>query len=219
MIQDTEWHHRWKEGNIGWQKDQPNEHLIKHFQSVNQQAGTILVPLCGKSKDLLWLSQQGWSVIGIEMVTKAIEDFFTELGVTPDISENHGKKWYRYENITIIQSDIFAMQATMLPQIDAIYDRAALVALPPKLREEYIAQKMNFLASSGKVLLLTYDMPVPQSKGPPYPVRSNSVEHLYPKYCSKKLLDEIMYTPETEAKLKERGVDWSKVQVWLIAKY
>ena len=31
MIPDTEWHRRWQEGNIGWQKDQPNEHLIQHL--------------------------------------------------------------------------------------------------------------------------------------------------------------------------------------------
>jgi thiopurine S-methyltransferase len=218
VIQNTEWHQRWHEGKIGWHKASPNEHLANHFQQLNLTKGTILVPLCGKSQDLIWLAKQGLSVVGIEMVEEGIQSFFTEWGKTPEIYFANGCKYYRKENITILHSDFFQVNTEQLPPIDAIYDRAALVAIPPEIRSKYISHQINLLKKNGKFLLLTYNMPVPESQGPPYPVRPEKIANLYQNTSSVQLLKEIKNTPLTEPKLKERGVPWSTVQIWLIEK-
>ena len=36
------------------------------------------MPLCGKSLDMKWLAEQGHSVVGIDIVELAAQQFFTE---------------------------------------------------------------------------------------------------------------------------------------------
>ena len=212
----TPWHTRWKEGRIGFHCDKPNEHLKNYVHLL--QKGSILLPLCGKSGDISWLEKQGFEVFGIELVKPAIEAFFAEHKRTPQKQEKETFSIYQDGNISLYHSDFFALNRQTLGTFDALYDRAALVALEPHIRNRYVQHCLNLLKPKGRLLLITYDIPLPETQGPPFPVRSPSVSKLYAKASSVQLLKEYTYDQQTEPKLKERGLSWSKEAIWLIQK-
>ena len=73
------WHNRWKTQQTGWHRAICNDLLVKHWSTINAPVGgQVLVPICGKSLDMLWFAEQGYSVIGLEMVEQAIQSFFQE---------------------------------------------------------------------------------------------------------------------------------------------
>lgn len=55
----------------------------------------------------------------------------------PQITQEGEIKHYSAENIDMFTGDIFELSSEMLGPVDAIYDRAALVALPKEMRKRY----------------------------------------------------------------------------------
>lgn len=48
------WQQRWQEERIGFHKSDVNPELIKHFSALALPFGSrVLVPLCGKSVDMV----------------------------------------------------------------------------------------------------------------------------------------------------------------------
>ncbi|MDI1351951.1 MAG: methyltransferase domain-containing protein, partial [bacterium] len=156
-----------------------NADLISFWPSFNLAAKSqVFVPLCGKSLDMLWLVQQGFKVVGIELSVTAVEQFFAELQM--DFQRETINQMVRYynENITIWVGDIFDLDCPLIYPVDAIYDRAALIALPASLRPLYVKQCLRVLKPGGVILLktLAYDG---EGQGPPYSVTADEVEQLY----------------------------------------
>ena len=211
--QKTNWKQSWKDGKIGFHLSQTNPSL-QQYAHLLEKEHTILVPLCGKTLDMHFLHQQNHTVVGVELVPQAIKDFFQEWGVEP----LKQKKQHRFENITLINDNIFSIQAEDIPSIDGIFDRAALVALPTHIRPQYVKHLLSLLKDGGTLLLITYDMPRPQEQGPPFPVRKNDVPQLFEQASSIELLKEIHNTPKEEPRLVSRNVAWSKEHIWRITK-
>ena len=212
-IQKTDWKQHWIDGRIGFHLSEFNPSLVRHIDHLSN-CKNVLIPLCGKTLDLHFLHQRGHHCFGIELVKEAICDFFTEWGVEPT-EDNH---LTRYENISIYNQNIFSIERQDLPKINAIYDRAALVALPPDLREQYVEHLLSLLDCKGKILLFGYDMPRSQSKGPPFAVRKTDIQRLFRNTSSIQLIEEIFRTPIEEPKLEKRGLEWSKEYIWIIEK-
>ena len=211
--QKTNWKQSWNDGKIGFHLSDTNPSL-RQYAHILEKEETILVPLCGKTLDMHFLHQTGHAVVGIELVLKAIHDFFQEWGVEPQKTQNKST----FERITLINDNIFAVQPQDLPIIDGIFDRAALVALPTNLRPQYVEHLLSLLKDGGTILLITYDMPRPQEQGPPFAVRQEDVPHLFSQASSVELLKEIHNTPEDEPRLVFRNVAWSKEHIWRITK-
>lgn len=57
------------------------------------------------------------------------------------------------------QSDFFSLEQAQLGDIRAMYDRAALVALPEDLRKRYVQHLASLLPAGAAVLLVTMDYP------------------------------------------------------------
>ena len=73
------WHNRWDKEQTGWHRDEFNDLLEKYWSAINPaKDGEVLVPLCGKSLDMLWLAEQGYDVVGLEIVEQAVQAFFEE---------------------------------------------------------------------------------------------------------------------------------------------
>ena len=129
------WHDKWAKGEIGFHEGQPNAHLVAHFDTLGLAAGSrIFLPLCGKSGDLGWLLERGHQVVGIELSEVAIRQLFDDLGLEPAITEAGALKHFAVEDMDIFVGDLFALTPEQLGPVDAIYDRAAMVALPPQTR-------------------------------------------------------------------------------------
>lgn len=68
--------------NPGFHRQDVNPLLVKHlprlFGSDPPTGLTVLVPLCGKSRDLIYLCHQGLDVVGVEGITRAISELKAE---------------------------------------------------------------------------------------------------------------------------------------------
>jgi thiopurine S-methyltransferase len=136
------------------------------------------VPLCGKTRDAAWLLARGYRVVGAELSELAVGELFTELGVEPAIFRVGKLTRYRAKDIDMLMGDIFDVTAEILEPVDAIYDRAALVALPARVRELYTAHLVN-ITDAAPQLLISYEYDQLLIDGPPFSVNEKEVRRHY----------------------------------------
>lgn len=173
------WQTRWQRDQIGFHLNIVNPDLEIYWPQLNIAKGSkVFVPLCGKSVDLCWLAEQGHTVLGIELIEKAVTDFFVEQSLTPVISQQGPFTAYTAGEITVLHGDFFHLTAEDLAEYNAFYDRAALIALPDDLRKDYAAHLSKIMPQGCKGLLLTMDYPQHQMKGPPFAVPREQIEEL-----------------------------------------
>lgn len=179
-LMDTEfWHERWATNNIAFHAKEANPLLVTHFSSLSLEKGArVFLPLCGKTLDIAWLLSQGYRVVGVELVETAIEQLFMELGVEPEVATVGELKHYSAENIDIFVGDFFALSAARLGTIDAIYDRAALVALPEDMRQRYTAH-LTTITGNAPQLLIVFEYDQSQLAGPPFSIVAEEVDNHY----------------------------------------
>lgn len=179
-MQPEFWHKKWASNQIGFHLPAVNPYLQRFWPDLQLPAqARVLVPLCGKSLDLLWLAGRGHRVLGIELSQKAVEDFFTEQQLQPQISEHGAFKVYRAGSIELWCGDVFALTAEDVADCAALYDRAAVIALPVPMREHYAEHLQSILPAGLKGLLITLDYDQAQIPGPPFSVDDAQVQRLF----------------------------------------
>ena len=180
------WHSRWQEKRIGFNQSAVNPLLMKYFKRLNLPAGSrVFVPLCGKSIDMAWLAAQGYDLVGVELVETAIQAFFTEQNISYIVrqhADNPAIKYYQGQlsgqTIILWVADIFALTAEDIGSVNAIYDKAALIALPADIRVKYSAQMCHLSANAPQfIITLTYDQS--KKEGPPFSVSSEQIQQYY----------------------------------------
>ncbi|MFL5785006.1 MAG: thiopurine S-methyltransferase [Bacteriovoracaceae bacterium] len=183
------WEHAWEEGRTGFHQSKFNDKLLTYFpELLSQENQKVLVPLCGKSKDMLWLAQKGLEVRGIELYEDAVKAFFTENKLpSPEVCRDNDFVTYSQGKIRISSGDFFKFHETAT--YDLIYDRAALVALPPEMRKDYVTVLRRALKPNGKYLLLTYEYDESELQGPPFSIPEGEVRKLYENNFSIKKLE------------------------------
>lgn len=170
------WHKRWADNQIGFHQPQVNPYLQAHWPTLALAPGArVLVPLCGKSLDMLWLAAQGYQVLGVELSRQAVEDFFTEHGLQVQVTRHGAFESWRSDEVEIWCGDVFALRAEDLADCTGIYDRAALIALPPEMRERYMALLGEQLPKACRGLLVTLDYDQALIDGPPFSVADAEV--------------------------------------------
>ncbi|BBP00211.1 thiopurine S-methyltransferase [Sulfuriferula nivalis] len=173
------WHQKWERGEIGFHTGEANPLLTAHLAKLNLPQGSrIFLPLCGKTRDIAWLLGNDYQVVGAELSELAINALFEELGVTPDIAKVGNLTHYSAENITIFVGDIFDVTAEHLGSVNAIYDRAALVALPAGTRARYASHLIG-ITKAAPQLLITYEYDQQLADGPPFSVNADEVNLHY----------------------------------------
>ena len=174
------WLQRWQEGQIGFHRSDVMPLLEKHWPSLQVRADArVLVPLCGKSLDMHWLAAQGYRVLGVELSPLAVAQFFQEAGVEPVRAVSQYGEHFTAGPIEIILGDAFGLEPALLADVEAVYDRAALIALPPALRRRYLDTLYAALPSGCRGLLITLEYPQQQKDGPPFSVGQAEVEALF----------------------------------------
>lgn len=170
------WHQRWRDNQIGFHQDRPSPLLLKHWPSLGLAPGSrVFVPLAGKTLDMPWLASQGHRVLGVELSRIAVEDFFAEHGLRPEIAESRYGRHYRAGSIELICGDAFALDSQALADCTAVFDRAALIALPPPLRQRYMREIYPRLPAGCRGLLITLEYPQHEKQGPPFSVTEPEV--------------------------------------------
>lgn len=179
---DTDfWLSRWVEGQIGFHQDQINGYLIRQWAKTGPVPATdpVLVPLCGKSKDMLWLEEQGHRVLGVELSQLAIDEFFKENSLTPSQHETTHFTVTESKLISLWCGDFFALDKSDMRDITRVYDRASLIALPPEMRQQYAKHLSTLLDPGNHVLLVTMEYSQSEMNGPPFSVTEDEVNQLY----------------------------------------
>ena len=173
------WHDKWEANQIGFHKAEANPLLIVHFPALGLAKGArVFVPLCGKTLDIPWLLAQGMRVAGAELSTLAVEQLFNDMGVTPEVAEVGALKRYSAEGVNIYAGDIFDLMAAELGAIDAVYDRAALVALPDAMRARYAAHLAEITARAQQ-LVICFEYDQSKMNGPPFSVSPAEVKRVH----------------------------------------
>ncbi|WP_350562721.1 thiopurine S-methyltransferase [Psychrobacter sp. CAL346-MNA-CIBAN-0220] len=197
------WQQRWQDNRIGFNQSEVNPLLTTYFTALNLSANSrVFVPLCGKSIDMVWLVSQGYDVVGVELAESAVQAFFSEHDISPTITQstatehtdNPAVKCYQGlllgQIIQLWVADIFALTADDIGQVDAVYDRAALIALPADMRLRYseqvrqLSNNVNGDVSSDvngntPQLLLTLNYDQSKRNGPPFSISSGQVQQYY----------------------------------------
>lgn len=173
------WLDKWKEDDLGFHQTQVNKTLAEHFAALEIPKGSrIFVPLCGKTLDMVWLLKQGYQVVGIELSPIAIEDFFKEIGVTPEVTKVGPLTRYSAKDIDLYVGDIFNLDQNILGDVNAVYDRAALVALPDNMRRRY-APHIATITGKAPQFLLCFEYDQSLMSGPPFSIETPIVRELY----------------------------------------
>jgi thiopurine S-methyltransferase len=174
------WRERWQSNNIGFHQTEPTPLLQKHWPAVGAAGECrVFVPLAGKSLDMLWLAAQGHRVLGVELSQLAVEQFFAEHGLVPRLSESRYGTHYHTGAIELICGDAFALDDTVLADCAAVFDRAALIALPAELRQRYVDALYARLPAGCRGLLITIEYPAHEKQGPPFTVTESEVRDRY----------------------------------------
>ena len=173
------WHKRWEKNEIGFHQSAVNVLLSDHFSGLSlPQTTRVFVPLCGKTRDIAWLLSQGHCVVGVELSKLAVEELFVDLGVAPKISVQGELLRYSAPGLEIFVGDIFELSGDLLGRVDAIYDRAALVAFPTEMRGRYGAHVAAITQLAPQFLIcFEYDQAV--MNGPPFSIDRQKVHDVY----------------------------------------
>lgn len=198
------WFDRWEREDIGFHQSTINPHLRAYWhQLALTRNSPVFVPLCGKSRDMLWLRAQGHRVLGIELSSLAAQAFFTESGHIPQCTTSHAFKCLAADDIQILCGDFFDLCTADLAQITAVYDRAALIALPPDMRGHYVRHLLNIVPPAVQILLITLDYPDSEMTGPPFAVAIDEVMTHYQAHFEITLLtsqDVLAQNPRFQAR-------------------
>ena len=180
MMEPSFWHERWREGKIGFHQDRVTPLLEKHWDTLGLPGDSkVFVPLAGKSLDMDWLAVRGHRVVGVELSELAVRQFFAERGLVPTISTSQLGEHYISGAIELICGDAFALDAATLADCSAVYDRAALIALPPVMRKRYADEPYARLPAGCLGLLVTLEYPQREKNGPPFSVDETEVHALF----------------------------------------
>jgi len=198
------WAERWEKGETGFHRKKVHPQLVRYFQNLQMSAGErIFVPLCGKSLDMLWLAEQGLEVVGVELSELGLNDFFSQAGLFPNRYSRGQYEVWQAGRFELLQGDFFALSRADLGRVRHVYDRAALVALPPQMRPDYAARIAALLPAGGRLLLISYDYLQQQMEGPPFAVPLAEVEQLFASTFRLELLadeDTLAWHPGLQAR-------------------
>ncbi len=184
------WLQRWREGRIGFHNDRVLPLLPKHWPALGLARGSrVFVPLAGKSLDMLWLAAQGHRVLGVELSALAVEQFFAENALVPERRETRYGVHHTAGTIELVCGDAFALDEDILADCAGVYDRAALIALPPALRARYVDELYVRLPHDCRGLLITLEYPQHEKSGPPFSVPEAEVRARFAPHWDLDLLE------------------------------
>lgn len=185
------WHQRWQSSRIGFHQPSVNGHLRQfwHTLGINERT-EVLVPLCGKSRDMHWLAEQGHAIAGFELSPLAVRSFFEEAEIVPEPRRLTHYQCWQHGGFSLYEGDFFAAD-TLGRRFDAAYDRAALIALPAPMRPLYAALLARLLNPGAMMLLVTVDYAPIQQQSPPFAVPEEEVHRLFGEQFSVRLLGRL----------------------------
>jgi thiopurine S-methyltransferase len=210
------WLERWEREEIGFHQNEVNPYLREYWQELHlARDSVVFAPLCGKSRDMLWLREQEHQVLGVELSNIAVQAFFKESGYSPQHVTRGKFEHFEANGIRILCGDFFDLSKDDLAKVSAVHDRASLIALPPEMRERYVRHLASILPPATQILLITVDYPQPEMQGPPFSVTSGEVEALYRDHAEVRLLAQADVLAQNP-RFQERGLSRLRENIFLL---
>lgn len=214
------WLERWAKRETGFHQPHTNEYLQKYWPQLAVPEGTtVLVPLCGKSLDMLWLHRQGYPVLGVEVARTAVSDFFEAWRMDAQVTSLGAfEQWSAggTQGITVLCGDFFALDAPLTAHVGAVFDRAALIALPPQMRKSYACKLLEIVPPQIPMLLITLDYEQDEMAGPPFAVSHGEVQELFATSRVERLAEIDVSASAENARFRQRGVSRTLERVYRI---
>lgn len=211
------WLERWEKKQIGFHQQTINPYLEAHWPELRAPRGSVVfVPMCGKSRDMHWLRDQGHAVIGVELARIAVQEFFEELSLTPRITRSGSFERWEAEGYTLWCGDLFELTAAHLEDVAAVFDRASLIALPSQTRLPYVRHMTDVVPPSAETLLVSVTYPPRDMEGPPFSVDEQEIRALYSRHRVVKLADVDVLSRAENARFRERGMTAMSEQVYRV---
>lgn len=175
------WLERWTKNEIGFHQRSINSYLVKHWPTLDiERDRAAFVPLCGKSLDMRWLSEAaGHPVVGVEIARNACTEFFTEWNVTPTVTRAGSFERFGARAIEILCGDFFQLDPERVRGVGGVFDRAALIALPPPMRARYAAHLQSIIPAGTPILLVAPEYAQEEMSGPPFAVDEAEIRELF----------------------------------------
>jgi thiopurine S-methyltransferase len=187
-LEHSFWHHKWEHNDIGFHQKTANALLVAHLPVLGLADGQrVFVPLCGKTLDIRWLLSQEYRVAGAELSRLAVDQLFAELECVPTVVEIGPLLHYSAPSLDIFVGDIFDLTRELLGPVDAVYDRAALVALPPELRDRYTAH-LRVITDTAPQIAIVFEYDQSRADGPPFSISDAEIARHYAGSYSPTLL-------------------------------
>ncbi|NGP88661.1 thiopurine S-methyltransferase [Fodinibius halophilus] len=200
------WQSRWKKDNTGWHMETVYPPLPKLWSHLSiDKNSRVLVPLCGKSRDMGWFLEQGHAVTGIETSTKAINELKEKYSGEFTKEQSHGFTIYTTDRLRLWQGDFLKLPSQQIESPAIIYDKAAIVALPPAMRKEYAQKVLELCNPETQILLQTFEYEQGEMNGPPFSVKEKEIRKLFGNSFSLNLLHEQPKFKELK-KFQQRGL-------------
>tara|TARA_R110002167_G_scaffold76592_6_gene213306 strand:+ start:2958 stop:3590 length:633 start_codon:yes stop_codon:yes gene_type:complete len=178
-MESSFWHKKWESNTIGFHEHKANSLLVKHINELTLAKGNrIFVPLCGKTCDIPWLLSNGYKVVGAELSRLAVEQLFQENHIEPTIFQLGKLVRYSANDLDVFVGDIFDLTSETLGPVDAIYDRAALVALPEEMRKRYTKHLIEITGKKPQ-FLISFEYDQNKMPGPPFSIDKNELSRHY----------------------------------------
>lgn len=186
------WLGKWARGETGFHRERVHPLLQAYGSRLFERGSEVFVPLCGRSRDMLWLLERGCTVVGVELAEAAVAAFFEDSGLPVQREPAGDLTVWHSDGVTIYQGDVFALTAAELAGVDCFYDRAALIALPGPMRERYAAHLLSILpASTRGGLLITLEYDRSEMDGPPFAVGAAEVARLFDARFTAELIEAV----------------------------
>jgi thiopurine S-methyltransferase len=212
------WLERWERDQLGFHRSDTNPLLARHWGALGVTRGSgVFVPMCGKSLDMRYLESLGYQVYGVELSEKAIVAYFEEGGEEAERTEEFYLIRYRGRSTTLYCGDFFDLSTPDILGVRGVYDRGALVALPPPMRELYADHMQRIIPEHAHVLLVALEYDQSLLSGPPFAVPEAEVMRLYSDRCRVTCLERIV-TNELPPRFAEAGVATAAETIFHIIK-
>jgi len=212
------WLEFWENNEINWHSDVVTQELEEYLGLLKLEPGDkVFFPLCGKSLDMTYILNQGFSVIGVELSEIGIKQFFLENGLDFTITQVGEFDLYSAKNIEIYCGDFFSLTSKYLCDVKAVFGRKSLIALDRNLRQKYVKHLNDIISLGVRMLLITLHYPQHQMSGPPFSVDKSEVESLFSmtfKYHELESFEDI----ENGSKLARVGIDYIENAAYCLQK-
>lgn len=209
------WHQRWRKNQIGFHQHGINPHLVRYWDQLDAgPEARVFVPLCGKSRDMLWLAERGHPVVGCELSELAVAAFFEEAGLTAHRTMDGPVERWTASSIEILLGDFFKLDRRLIGPVDTVYDRAALVALPQAMRRDYVEALARLLAPGTELLLLSLEYAQAEMEGPPFSVPEAEVRSLFGAVAEVERLEAAANASHDFPQFQERGLSALEEKVY-----